>query len=56
MCWRLFPGAPTRAALGKALTEEGEQGLERKVHGPPIGLFPGFQDYFLLTNLTEIKA
>ena len=39
-----------------ALTEEREQGLERKVHGPSVGLFPGFQDYFLLTDLTEIKT
>lgn len=26
------------------------------MHGPSIGLFPGFQDYFLLPNLTEIKT
>lgn len=42
--------------LWGSLTKECEQGLECKVHGSSIGLFPSFQDYFLLTNFTEIKT
>lgn len=45
-----------QGALGRTLTEKGEQGLERKVHGSSIGLFPSFQDYFLLANFTEVKT
>lgn len=49
--WVSAPGT-----LGGALTKKGKQGLECKVHGSSTGLFPGFQDYFLLADFTEIET
>lgn len=40
----------------RSFTKKRQQGLQSKVHGPPISLFPSFQNHLLLANFTKVKT